>query len=200
MKRRDLFKLGVGKAAEAAGRLAGQKLALRRRTWLRPPFAEPELAFLLACTRCDACIEACEFEVLFRLPAAGGRPVAGSPAMDLLNRGCHMCADWPCVTACEPQALRLPQPADGGPPVPGPLSRVRIDPDTCLPYAGPECGACADSCPVPGALEWEDGVRPVVNQERCTGCALCREACIVDPKAVAVSALVGDAEEAAEVP
>ncbi|MDP6774258.1 MAG: hypothetical protein QGI63_08315, partial [Rhodospirillales bacterium] len=70
------------------------------------------------------------------------------------------------------------------------LARVWIDTTTCLPYSGPECGACADSCPVEGALEWEGGVRPVVNDERCTGCALCREACIVDPKAIGVAAFI----------
>ncbi len=208
MKRRDVFKYGVGKAAEAAGRIAGQKLALQRRTWLRPPFAKPELDFLLACTRCDRCIEACEFGVVFRLQEKWGRQVAGTPAMDLLNRGCHMCADWPCVTACEPGALKRPPPvvvmkrpstADDDPPLPRKMAFVRIDVETCLPYAGPECGACADSCPVPGALEWEGGVRPVVNQERCTGCALCREACIVDPKAIEVSGLRDDDAERADI-
>jgi NAD-dependent dihydropyrimidine dehydrogenase PreA subunit len=39
----------------------------------------------------------------------------------------------------------------------------------------------------------------VINQESCTGCALCREACIVDPKAITVSTLVPD-EETSEVP
>jgi ferredoxin-type protein NapG len=76
---------------------------------------------------------------------------------------------------------------------------VRIDPETCLPYSGPECGACAHSCPVPGALEWEGGLRPVVNDDRCTGCALCREACIMEPKAVEVSVLIPE-EEMAEIP
>ena len=55
----------------------------------------------------------------------------------------------------------------------------------------------AHSCPVPGALEWEGGVRPAINEARCTGCAMCREACIVDPKAAAVSALVPDEEDQA---
>ena len=84
---------------------------------------------MLACTRCDKCIEACDFGVLFRLPT--------------------------------------------------------------------DLGAYAHSCPVPGALEWEGGVRPAINEARCTGCAMCREACIVDPKAVAVSALVPDEEDQA---
>jgi ferredoxin-type protein NapG len=157
-----------------------------------------ELDFLLACSRCDKCIEACPHGVLFELPAHTGIQAAGTPAMDLLNRGCHLCLDWPCVSACEPGALRRPEQEEGRP-APVKLARVRIDPETCLPYSGPECGACAHSCPVPGALEWEGGLRPVVNDDRCTGCALCREACIMEPKAVEVSVLIPE-EEMAEIP
>jgi ferredoxin-type protein NapG len=199
MERREFFRLGARKTAEIAYRLAGEAAARRAANWLRPPFAVDELDFLLACTRCDKCIEACPHDVLFRLPARLGPQAAGTPAMDLLNRGCHLCRDWPCVAACEPDALKLPDHGEGGAPARAILAHVEIDRDTCLPYAGPECGACAHACPVPGALQWEAGIRPVINQESCTGCALCREACIVDPKAVTVSAFVAD-EETSEVP
>ena len=196
MKRRDLFKLGARKAAQIASRVASEKFAMRAENWLRPPFAQQELQFLLACTRCDKCIEACPYDVLFKLPAHLGRQVTDTPALDLLKRGCHMCGDWPCVRACEPGALAFPDQDDGTPPAPVRLARVWIDTTTCLPYSGPECGACAHACPVEGALEWEGGVRPVVNDERCTGCALCREACIVDPKAIKVSPIIPDEEMA----
>ena len=199
LKRRDVFRLGARKAAEAAFRVAGEKAARRAKNWLRPPFAAAELEFLLNCTRCDKCIEACPHDVLFKLPERFGLQVAGTPAMDLLNRGCHLCHDWPCVSACEPDALKLPDLAEDLPREAPRLAAVRIDPRICLPYSGPECGACAHACPVPGALEWEDGIRPVVNHERCTGCALCREACIVEPKAIKVAAFVAD-QEIAEAP
>ncbi len=194
MNRREFFGLGTS-------RLSGADPARRAAGWLRPPFAKPELEFLAACTLCDKCIEACPHDVLFKLPAGLGRLVAGTPAMDLLNRGCHLCADWPCVAACEPEALRLPNhenPEQETPPAAARLARVRIDPNACLPYLGPECGACADSCPVPGALEWPDGLRPVINGEICTGCALCREACILDPKAIGVAALMPGDERTAD--
>ncbi len=200
MKRRELFKLGASKAAEITTDLAARKVAAEAEQWLRPPFAREELDFLLACTRCDECIEACPHEVLFKLPARWGLKAAGTPAMDLLNRGCHLCEDWPCVAACEPNALMMavaqkaPEeaPEEGATPsAPMPkLARVTIDTNTCLPYLGPECGACSDSCPVPGALQW-NGTKPVIDQNACTGCALCREACIADPKAVTVGAVVG---------
>ena len=198
MERRELFTLGARKAAQAALRMAREKVARRARSWLRPPFAEDELDFLLSCTRCNKCIEACGHGVLFRLPARLGPGVAGTPAMDLLNRGCRLCPDWACVNACEPQALRLPDRSADAPPAQVRLARLRVDPDACLPYAGPECGACAHACPISGALEWRGGTRPVINAERCVGCALCREACIVAPKAITVAAVMPE-EETAEV-
>lgn len=196
MKRRDFFKLGARKAAQMASHVASEKFAVRAENWLRPPFAQEELRFLLACTRCDKCIEACTYDVLFKLPARLGAQVADTPAMDLLNRGCHMCSDWPCVSACEPGALAIPDRQNEMPPQPAKFARIRIDRDACLPYSGPECGACAHACPIEGALQWEGGVRPFIDSERCTGCALCREACIVDPKAIKVSPLIPDEEMA----
>ena len=59
----------------------------------KPPFAEAERYFLVNCTRCDKCIAACDFIDLFKLPGDQPHAAAGTPAMDLLNRGCHMCAD-----------------------------------------------------------------------------------------------------------
>ncbi len=189
MKRRELFKLGAQKTAQAAMDYAAAKAATRAEGWIRPPFAVDELDFLLDCTRCDACIEACAPGVLFRLPPGHGLRAAGTPAMDLLVVGCQMCDGWPCVKACEPGVLKLPETEEDDPPPLPKLARVSIDPALCLPYQGPECGACRDSCPVPGALLWR-GTKPVIDADACTGCALCREACIVEPNAVRVAALV----------
>jgi ferredoxin-type protein NapG len=179
MDRRDFLGLrgrGVGGANGAA---SGRGVA-----WSRPPFAEAERDFLINCTRCDKCIAACQFGTLFRLAEGAGEAMAGTPAMDVRARGCHMCADWPCVAACAPDALKLPpSDADGALPEPEKFAAAWIDTAHCLPYRGPECGACAGSCPVTGALQWR-GTRPVIDARACTGCGLCREACIMEPKAV----------------
>ncbi len=202
MKRREFFRLGVRKAAEITAQVANARISSRAVGWIRPPFAASEPEFLARCTRCDNCIAACPHGVLFALPADLGHRAAATPAMDLRKRGCHLCADWPCVAACEPDALRLPDPGEGPPPSPEKFAELRIDTDTCLPYLGPECGACADSCPVPGALTWQGGLKPVIDAEVCTGCALCRQACILDPKAIEISAYLPEdtEEETAAVP
>ena len=185
MKRRDFFKASARRAAGAVVDVLDAKVEQRAASWIRPPFARRELDFLLACTRCDDCVRACPHGVIFKLPASLGLQVAGTPALDLSHRGCHLCQDWPCVAACEPAALVLPKDEDPAPPR---LAAARIDTNSCLPYSGPECGACADACPVPGALTWR-GPKPTIDAEICTGCALCREACITDPKSITIATL-----------
>jgi ferredoxin-type protein NapG len=189
--RRGFFRRVAGKAAEKLVEEADARLEARAAQWIRPPFALPELNFLLACSRCEACINACPHGVIFALSASYGLDVAASPALDLGSTGCHLCADWPCVTACEPAALRLPvrdSEAEQAPVLLPRLAMASIDTGQCLPYMGPECGACEGSCPVPGALSWES-CRPHIDQALCVGCGLCREACITEPKAVRVTSL-----------
>ncbi|MBT7757712.1 MAG: hypothetical protein HN732_10325 [Rhodospirillaceae bacterium] len=195
MKRRDFFKAGARRAANTVVEVLDEKAEQRAASWIRPPFARRELDFLLSCTRCDDCIDACPHDVIFKLPAKLGVQVVGTPAMDLSNRGCHLCQDLPCVTACETNALQLPE-SNSDTPVPLPrLAVVQIDSQACLPYAGPECGACAHACPVPGALTW-DGPKPSIDPEVCVGCALCREACITEPKSVLIATIKSNGEAA----
>ena len=188
MNRREFFKTGVNKVSEIAVQEIDAKVNERAARWIRPPYALAELEFLLACTRCDKCIDACPHNVIFKLSAKLGAQVVGTPAMDLLNKGCHLCEDWPCVQACEPHALQYPEVEEEETQSLPQLAHAAINSQTCLPYNGPECGACANSCPVPGALLW-DMEKPYIDAETCNGCGLCRQACIVEPKAITISSL-----------
>ncbi len=196
MDRREFFRRGLGRVAEEAVQHVDKKVVKRASRWIRPPFAISELEFLLACTRCDACIKACPHDIVFPLVASNGADVMNTPALDLLNKGCRLCEDWPCVTACEAQALKLPVAEDETDSDTDPavkvdlthqprLAKLTIDTENCLPYKGPECGACASACIIDGALEWQME-RPSINQEKCTGCAMCREVCITEPKSVLI--------------
>lgn len=189
MDRRDFFKRGLGQITKGVVDYAEAKITDRASRWIRPPFAQNEMDFLLACSRCDKCIEACPHDVIFPLSAKNGADVMNTPALDLQHKGCHLCADWPCVNACEDNALQLPTVEDNDAEEHFTqklkLAYVAIDTKTCLPYQGPECGACSSSCPVEGALLW-DRERPLINAEKCTGCALCLEACILEPKAILI--------------
>ncbi len=186
MDRRAFFSSAFRKTTREAVKRIDAKVESDASRWIRPPFALPELEFLLSCTRCDACIEACSYRVLFPLSARLGASVGATPAMDLVNKSCHLCQDWPCVNACEAGALAIPESTGDSEAAPLPvLALALINTQTCLPYSGPECGACGSSCPVPDALLW-DQQRPCIDAQKCIGCGLCREACIVDPSAISI--------------
>ena len=197
----------MNKVASVAANEINEKLKQKAKHWIRPPFAIEELDFILGCTRCDKCVEACPHDIIFPLSMKNGLDAVGTPALDLINKGCKLCQDWPCVAACEPQVLKLPDSPfpevlvpEGDVPETGnnlaqselalrpKLAKVEVDSEVCLPYRGPECGACRDSCPIENALVWE-GNKPTVDAELCVGCALCREACIVEPKAILMTSL-----------
>ena len=192
--RRSFFRRAAGKAAEKVVEHAEAKIEARAVRWVRPPFALSELEFVLACTRCSDCIEACPHNVIFPLPSNYGADVAATVALDVLNGGCHLCEDWPCVTVCEAGALKIPiidqeedEAAESTASWPK-MARAEINPDECLPFKGPECGACDGSCPIPNTLIFQRE-KPQINQDSCSGCGLCRAACIADPKAIKISSL-----------
>ena len=195
MDRRQFFRHSIERLSRASVREVDRRAEKRAHGWIRPPYALDELEFLLACTRCKACIDACPHQVVFPLSARCGASVVGTPALDLLNHGCHLCRDWPCVGACETGALSRPDDPEDEQPIPKRprLALARIDTSHCLPYKGPECGACWGSCPQPGGLRW-DGPRPRIDSEHCVGCALCREACIAEPKAIVLEHLPAEDE------
>ncbi|MCB9765215.1 MAG: 4Fe-4S binding protein [Alphaproteobacteria bacterium] len=143
--------------------------------WPRPPGALSEADFLRACTRCGDCIEACPHGAIGTLPSG---PTAGTPAMNPNVAPCHLCEDTPCITACEDGAL-APVGAAGIL-----LGIAMVDPERCLPFRGPECGACRNSCPV-GALHTSLG-RPSIDSKVCNGCGLCRADCPVWDKAIEI--------------
>jgi len=189
LDRREFFTRSAGKAAQTLTKHAADKARKKASHWIRPPFAIEELDFLIACNRCGDCIEACPYHVIFPLSSKLGASVFNTPALNLVNQSCHLCEDWPCVTACEKSALILP-PSDESKPAKKNLPKlaiVSINKEQCLPYSGPECGAC-NVCPVPGAMQW-NMEKPEINSELCPGCALCRESCIATPKAITIQSI-----------
>ncbi|EAS41452.1 4Fe-4S dicluster domain-containing protein [Photobacterium profundum] len=217
--RRSFFKHSFAKMVQTGNDIIEQKAIEKAKGWIRPPFAEQELDLLINCSRCGDCISACPHQVIFPLPLKRGADVAGTPAMDIINKGCHLCADWPCVTACNEKALVFPinkidekdstgetenstetsvgsaedkkrPDAQDCPP----MAKAAVNSATCLPYSGPECGACKGSCPIPDTLVWQNE-KPSIIHENCVGCGLCREACITSPKAIEISPIVINSKE-----
>ena len=191
LSRRSFFKRAGKKITETAVEVAEKKLQPEKINWIRPPFAIDELELLLSCTRCGACVDACDKDVIFPLPKSFGMKVAGTPAMDLQHKACALCTDWPCVDSCINGVLTKlnhPQTDQGGQRYIPKMASMLIDTERCLPYFGPECGYCVDICPVPGAMRLEMN-KPVIDDEKCVGCAQCRDGCVTDPSSISVRLL-----------
>lgn len=145
----------------------------------RPPGAVHEAAFLAGCTRCNDCIAACPVAAIILAPRRF-RHAAGTPMIDPYAAACVMCADTPCIAACEPGVLRADQPLKMG--------VAYIERAACLAYTGSFCTVCAERCPVPGAIELSHG-KPRILPETCTGCGLCSFVCPAPSNAVVVMPL-----------
>ncbi|HET6407737.1 MAG TPA: 4Fe-4S dicluster domain-containing protein [Chthoniobacteraceae bacterium] len=141
---------------------------------LRPPGAIEEDAFLAGCTQCNACVEACPHDAISHAPRRYRR-AAGTPMIDPVLQPCWMCDDFPCITVCEPNVLRLDLPKK--------IGLARIDAVNCLPYQGRACSACVEDCPVPGAIVLV-GEKPRIVEDICTGCGVCQFVCPAPDNAI----------------
>lgn len=141
---------------------------------LRPPGAVEEASFLAGCTRCSECIKACPHDAIVPAPARL-RGASGTPMIAPDRQPCHMCDDFPCISACEPNVLSTL--------VPVMMGTARVVEHLCLAYHGTMCTVCSEQCPVDGAIDVVNG-RPVVREEVCTGCGTCRHVCPAPENAI----------------
>jgi MauM/NapG family ferredoxin protein len=172
-------------------------------TLLRPPGARDEFEFLIACTRCDKCIEACPQGSLFK---AGAQAVlgTGTPTLDPRSMPCFLCTSLPCITACPEEALVWPKRTVGEQVLEGPpavkMGTARVRKSRCLTYERGDqpaqpCRTCVDRCPYPevairlGEPDEKGVAHPEVLADFCTGCGLCTFGCptpepaiVVDPR------------------
>lgn len=133
----------------------------------RPPGAIDEFQFLSGCTRCGDCITACPYEAIRKAPERLGS-IGGTPIIEADTAACMMCPDFPCIDSCEPGVLtRLLPPIMG---------TAKVTEHLCLAHHHTTCTVCSERCPVDGAITVTDG-KPMVNEDTCTGCGVCRYVC-----------------------
>ncbi len=171
---------------------------------LRPPGAIPEKDFVKACVKCGECVIACPYDTL-KLAEPGDKKPVGTPFFEPRKVACEMCPDIPCVPVCPSGALDVNL-----------VSSVNeenkekqldinkskmgvavVDTSSCIAFWGIQCDICYRACPLMDKaieLKYERNERtgkhaflkPVVNNEVCTGCGLCEHACVTEKAAIKV--------------
>ncbi len=178
--RRDLLKSAADQWFERLLRQAEERLTPER--YFRPPGALPEVAFLAACTRCGACVEACPPHAIRTVPSQGALS-AGTPYLDPKLQPCTVCPDMPCVQACPTDALTLPSSGWEN----YRLAALELVPERCITFDGAACDVCANACPRGDqALVMDEAGHPVIRIEGCVGCGVCLRACVTSPSSFAL--------------
>ncbi len=147
-----------------------------RTDWLRPPGALPEADFLESCTGCGDCVAACPHGSI-RLLAEPKTPVIYPDEIP-----CYLCADFPCITACEPEALRpVGTVADVA------MGLAVVSQRLCT--AGQGCNACVAQCPTRAIAMDFASMDIGVDGNLCVGCGMCTHTCktVNDQIAIKVS-------------
>lgn len=129
---------------------------------MRPPGATEPISFIELCTRCDACLDACPTDVIYRGDG-------GFPELSFHLDACEGCGE--CQKACQTGAL-----------LPGltswPAGKWRLE-EQCLPRQGVACQSCADACDQQAIAFVLDRTLPIpsLTEDLCTSCGACVSVC-----------------------
>ncbi len=134
--------------------------------------------FQSRCESCGDCISVCPVSCIkFSPDELTGKNL---PIIVPSEKACIMCDEILCTKVCERNALVTPKDM-----IFPKIGLAQIVEDKCLPYNGQSCMTCYDACPLKRDAIKMKFNKPVINDETCTGCGICEEACVLtDAKGV----------------
>ncbi len=187
MQRRDFIKITASAAIVALpgcgnkeSTKAFYRFAYVQTNYLRPPGALSEKKFVESCVNCIVCAESCPRGcITFFTQSLEKTVIPHTPYIIAADNACDLCLK--CTLVCPTGAL---MPMDD-------MEKVNmgiavLEEDLCLPYINRGgCGACYTICPV-NAVKLDGQRYPKVINDKCVGCGLCEEVCLVKVKAIRV--------------
>jgi len=130
-------------------------------TYIRPPYCNDESLFDKQCHECDGkCASVCETEIIKIAPDK-------TPYLDFSKQGCTFCDE--CAIACEYEVLHVEN-------MHNIKASVDINVAGCVAWDGVMCMSCKDPC-IDRAIIFNGLFKPVVDENKCTGCGFCFSRC-----------------------
>jgi ferredoxin-type protein NapF len=149
---------------------------LKNNRLVRPPGALQEGEFVAVCTGCGECLKVCPNNALQSTFLEAG--LAGLYTPRLVSRigyceeFCNFCGRVCPTEAIRPLTIeekRLIQ-----------IGVAHIDKNRCIAYDTEKiCLVCNEQCSY-HAIVGDEKKRPIVKEEKCTGCGICENKCPVD--------------------
>ncbi len=148
------------------------------RNKLRPPGAVPEEIFAGKCIRCGRCAEVCPYRCIYMLDVRWG-VWAGTPLIFVDKIPCYLCMK--CVEVCPTGTLLKIKQEETR------MGLAVINKRYCVTWLEQAlCRSCYNACPFKDIAIKLERLKPVVIDDKCTGCGLCVHACPMNPKAINV--------------
>lgn len=149
--RREFFSLFLGRNG-------------RGRNFLRPPGALGEKDFVQSCNGCGDCAKACPYKSI--------RMADGFPVIVPRVSPCYLCEGFPCIKSCPVGALRDIESREQVR-----MGRAFINQKYCTAFGEMQCQFCFIKCPLSGQAIKLIDFKPVIQEDRCTGCGVCEHIC-----------------------
>lgn len=155
---------------------------LKNNRLIRPPGALPEDEFVRACTGCGKCLKVCPNNALqstfLEAGLAGLYTPRLVPRIGYCEEFCNFCGRVCPTEAILPLSIeqkRLLQ-----------IGVAHIDKTRCIAWDTEKiCLVCNEQCSYQ-AIIGDEKKRPIIKEEKCTGCGICENKCPVDGEAAII--------------